>query len=252
MSDPLIPGAVRPTALDRLDPRSRVLAAVAGCVVAVTLHDPAVLIAALLSLSIGAMLAGVSLAGLGRRLRHVEGFLVVLVVLLPFTVPGRTAFMLGPLEASEPGLDRAVLVLLRVNLAAVVVFTFLAGLEPVRLGHALVRLGCPARLVHVLLFAVRFVDELRGEAARLRDAMRARAFRPIGLGHLAQSWGNFAGQLLVRAFERAERVGEAMRCRGFAGHLLVFDESRFTGLDRLAGLGLGAAFVLLLVADRLP
>ncbi len=253
MRDPLAPRADHPPSpLDRLDPRTRILAAGAAVVVTVTLRDPVVLAGALAATVLMSTLAGVGLRDLLERLAHVEGFLIVLVLLLPLTVPGDTAFALGPLPLSRPGLDRALLVLLRVNLAAVTIFVLLAGLEPARLGHGLARLGAPEKLVHVFLFAVRWVDQLREETARLRDALRARAFVSGTSRHTLRTWGNFAGTLLVRSFERAERVDEAMRCRGFAGRFLLVDDAGFGPADRLFGLLLAAVLLGALVLDRLP
>lgn len=252
MRDLLALRADRPaTRLDRLDPRTRILAAAAAILVVVALRDPVVLAGALITALVVARTLGVEIRELLERLAHVEGFLIVLVVLLPLTMPGDTAFALGPAQFSRPGLDRALLVLLRVNLAAVTIFLLLAGLEPVRLGHALARLGVPEKLVHVFLFAVRWVDHLREETARLRDALKARAFVSRTSRHTLRTWGHFAGTLLVRSFERAERVDEAMRCRGFAGRFLLVAEERFGAADRRFALTLAAALLGALVLDRL-
>ena len=47
--------------------------------------------------------------------------------------------------------------------------------------------------------------------------MRARGFRPRTSRHTWRSYGNLMGMLLVRALERAQRVEEAMLCRGYNG-----------------------------------
>ena len=236
--------------LDRLDARVRIAAAVAVVMTIVSLHSPLVLCALLPVAALFALAAGLTLAELRARLVHVEGFLVVLAVMLPLTVPGPTWISIGPIALSEPGIDRAVLVLLRVNLSAVAILILLAGLEPVRLGHALGRMGVPSKLVHVLLFAARWVALVREEARRLHDAMRARAFRASTSRHSLRSLAHFIGQLLVRAFERAERVDEAMRCRAFAGRFALVAEDRATRLDAVFAAGIGLGLLVLVVVDR--
>lgn len=242
-------GPRRP-AIDRLDGRLRLVAALAAVSAALAVQSAALLGGALTLAIALARLSGLTFRHIAARLVHVEGFLIVLVVLLPLTAPGPD-LALGPLHLSQPGLERAWLIVLRVNLCALAIFTLLGGLEPVRLGHALARLKVPAKLVHLLLFAARYVALVGEEARRLNDALRARAFRPRTSLHSLRTLAYFLGQLLVRAFERAERVDEAMRCRAFAGRFALVAHERFTRHDAVAAammaLGLGA----LLVLDRL-
>ncbi|NLH82825.1 MAG: cobalt ECF transporter T component CbiQ [Phyllobacteriaceae bacterium] len=237
--------------LDRLDARVRIVATLATVVALLTIRSPLVL-AGLLPITVAVAVAlGITMRDLRDRLVHVEGFLVVLVILLPLTVPGPTWLSLGPIALSQPGIDRAILILLRVNLAALVILTLLAGLEPVRLGHALARLGMPEKLVHVLLFTARWVGLVRDEARRLHDAMRARAFRAATSGHGFRTLAHFVGQLLVRAFERAERVDEAMRCRAFAGRFVLVAEERANIHDAVFAAGLTLGLLVVIALDRL-
>lgn len=241
--------AARPI-LDRFDPRLRVVAALAVVLTVLAVGSPRVLAAMVPAAVVAALACGTGARDLARRLGHVEGFLLVLVILLPLTVPGPAGVEIGPLSLSQAGIDRAVLILLRVNLAAVAIFTLVGGLEPVRLGHALARLGMPEKLVHLLLFAGRWVALVREEAERLHEALRARAFRAGTSRHALRTLAHFIGRLLVNAFERAERVDEAMRCRAFAGRFALVDEAGPHRHDALfaAGIALGLAFVL--VVDR--
>ena len=252
MSDVFACGA--PTSrplLDRLDARLRIGATFAAVLTIVALRSP-FLLAGLVPVAVTlAVLVGQNLRDLARRLAHVEGFLVVLALLLPITVPGPELVALGPVALSQPGVERAVLVLLRVNLCAIVIFTLLAGLEPVRFGHALARLGMPAKLVHLLLFATRYVVLIRAEASRLHDAMRARAFRGRTSRHTLRTLGHFTGQLLVRAFERAERIDDAMRCRGFVGRFALVDDGRIGRTDMFFASLIGLGLAVVIMMDRL-
>ena len=237
--------------LDRLDARVRIGAALAIVVAVLALRSLPLLVA-LVPVAAGlALLGGVRPGELAHRLKHVEGFLLVLVLLLPLTVPGEAVASLGPLAISGAGLRRALEVLARVNLAAITVTTLIGGLEPVRLGHGLAALGMPEKLVHLLLFAARWVALVREEAGRLADALRARAFRAAPTRHGLATLAAFVGQLLVRAYERAERVDEAMRCRAFSGRFALVVETRIARADRLFAALTGLALVLLLAADRL-
>lgn len=215
----------------RLDPRTRLLCALAFVIALVPLHDLISILAALGFGLLAVALARLPLAALAHRLLHIEGFLVVLVVLLPFTVPGEALFTLGPLVATGPGALKALFIVLKVNAAALTLFALVASLEPVRLGQALAALGLPERLVHLFLMTVRYVAVFRKETLRLLDAMRARGFEARSNWHSWRSLGHLAGMLLVRSLDRAERVQEAMNCRGFSGRLHFTPSGRPTWLD---------------------
>ncbi len=204
-------------AIEQLDPRTRILCACAIVLGAVSIQSQAGQIA-MLAAALGlAAFADLKPRDMLHRLLHVEGFMVVLLVLLPLTMPGRTIASLGPLALSETGLMRALAIILKVNACVLATMALLATLEPVRLGRGLASLGAPARLIHILLFLVRYQSLFREEGARLMEAMRARGFAPKLDMRTWRAYGNFTGMLLVRSMERAERVEEAMRCRGFSG-----------------------------------
>lgn len=237
--------------VDRLDQRTRIVAACGMVLAAVAMRSTAGQIA-MVATSLGLVsLAGLKSRDLLRRLLHVEGFMIVLLVLLPLTMPGRTLAQIGPLALSEEGLRRAFAIVLKVNAAALATFALLSSLEPVRLGRGLASLGMPARLVHLLLFLVRYQTLFREEGARLIEAMRARGFKP-GLNlRTWRAYGNFTGMLLVRSMERAERVEEAMRCRGFTGRFPLRATKPLRLVDLRFGASVGALLALILVWDRL-
>jgi len=203
--------------LARLDPRPRILGGLACVLAAVSMTSTTGQICMVIAALALAVLADVNWRDMLHRLAHVEGFMIVLLILLPLTMEGRALVSLGPLSLSDTGLMRALAIVLKVNAAVIATMALLATLEPVRLGRGLASLGVPARLVHLLLFLVRYQSLFREEAARLMEAMRARGFAPRLDLRTWRAYGNFTGMLLVRSMERAERVEESMRCRGFSG-----------------------------------
>ncbi len=233
-----------------LDPRMRIVAALAAVCVVAVLQRPSVQGLALTGALALCALARLAPGTLIRRLLHLEGFLLLLLVMLPFTVPGPAVMAVAGLPVSAAGLRRAGTLVLRINAAALSVTALLGTMELVRLGQGLAGLGVPAPLVQVLLIMVRYLDILRGESVRLGEAMRARGFRARAGLHTWRSIGNRIGMMVVRALERAARVDEAMRARGYAGRMPV--DAPFTLKARdgvFAGLLVGA-LLLLLLADR--
>ncbi|RWR31820.1 cobalt ECF transporter T component CbiQ [Sinirhodobacter populi] len=202
----------------------------------------------------GAALAVLAVASFGRvplrRLRHVEGFVLLLFVMLPFTLPGTPLLTLGPLEMSREGLARAALLACKVLASALVLLAFLGAVEPARLGAALHALRLPEPLVRIFALTPRYLALIRDEIRRLHEAMRARGFRPGTNRHSWRSYGNLIGMVILRALDRTRRVDEAMRCRGFTGRFPHAALPRpglrdWRGVVLTAGLG-----VVLVLADR--
>lgn len=233
----------------RLDPRTRVILAVLFSLTVVAVDNLAALGLALAAALIFAVLARLSWAGTLRRMLALEGFMLVVLALLPFTVPGRVVAEPLGLAVSAEGLTQAAAIALRANAVAVALMALLGSMEVVALGRALGRLGAPQRLVHLFLFTVRYVAVLEREYARLRLAMRARAFRPTAGLHCWRSIGYLFGMLMVRSLERAERIDAAMRCRGFTGRFPSLEDDghgRPGALDW--GFGAASTAALALVA----
>jgi cobalt/nickel transport system permease protein len=146
-----------------------------------------------------------------------NAFVLMLVLVLPWSVPGEAVVIVGKAEFTREGAAFAARIALRANIVLIALTAFFATMEPIAAGHALQRLRVPNRLVLLLMFTVRYIGVFEQEYLRLRQAMRVRGFVPRLDAHTLRSYGYLTGMLLVHAFDRSERVLEAMRCRGFTG-----------------------------------
>lgn len=253
MSAPLLLAPPRvPAWLAARDPRLRVLAALAWTLVVLSLTQPLVLLLALSAALVLALAAGFRPRLLIRRLLALEGFMLVLLVTLPFSLPGEAEFQLGPLIGSWAGLERGVVILLKANGVLLGLLALVGSLEPVVLGHALARLGLSPKLTHLFLFTVRYLGVLYGEYGRLRQALRARAFVARADRHTWRTLGWLLGMLLVRGLERARRIQDAMRCRGFQGRFYLLEATAWQRVDHAWGGGLGLLLAGLLILDHWP
>ncbi len=195
-------------------------------------------------------------SGFGRRrslhrLLATNGFVLFLWATVPWTYPGQTMAMVGPLRITQEGIAVCLLVTLKAN-AIMAAFMALAGTIPShRMGHALQRLRLPAKMCALIAFTCRYLDTLSREYVTLRTAATLRGFRPRTSLQSYRTYAYLAGMLLVKSVERSQRVYEAMRCRGFNGTFHSLDS---TEPDRRDTLFLGAALLtslLLVAADQL-
>lgn len=223
--------ASRNDRLKLLDPRLRLITALLFALTVVSLQQIPLLLLTLLLALATAVWAGLSGPLLLKRLLAMEGFMVVLLIMLPFSVPGESLLTLGPFSASLAGLQRALEIALKANAVVILLLALVGTLEPVVLGHALGQLRLPEKLIHLFLFSVRYIGVLFDEYQRLRLAMRARAFMAGSNRHTWRTFGWLLGMLLVRSLERSERILAAMKCRGFNGRLYLLQQNSWRRRD---------------------
>jgi len=215
----------------RIDPRLRVVAAaVFAVLVALACRFPT-LGAAVVVAIVAAAIARLSPGQVWRRLLPLNMLMLVLLVVLPLGAGGPPAATIGPVTFSQEGLLLAASIALKGNAIVLAMLALLGSLDATTLGHALSHLHVPQKLAHLLLFTVRYVDVLHREGLRLRAAMRVRAFRPRISLHTYRSYGYLVGMLLVRGFDRSERILAAMKCRGFQGRFYMLDHFAFSRAD---------------------
>jgi cobalt/nickel transport system permease protein len=233
--------------IHRLDPRVKALAAFGFAITTALADRPAALASAMaiaVALALAAKLPGRAVAG---RLAVVNGFVLLLWVMLPFTYPGEPLLHIGPLAASRAGVEYALLITVKSNAIVLACIALLSTTHMVDLGRALSRLRVPDKLVHVLLFMLRYLGEAWREYQLLSTAMKLRSFRPRTTLHTYRSYANMMGMLLVSSYSRAEAVYGAMLCRGFGGTFHSMDDFRMTGRDVLFGASMAGALVVIAV-----
>jgi cobalt/nickel transport system permease protein len=180
-------------------------------------------------------------------------FLAPFVLSLPFLLRQREAsFALGP-WAVPYGLGVALLLAVKA-LAIVTIMLVLLATAPLDATLKAARaLRIPGLLVQLGLLTYRYAFVLAGEWRRLRVALRVRGYRNRASRHSYRTLGHVAGTLLVRGVERAERVGQAMRCRGFDGRFRSLARFDTRAQDVIAFLVLAGASVGLWLWDlRMP
>jgi len=248
----LVPNGDVPGWLGSVDPRVRIIVAVAYAIVVVACVRIEVLALAF-ALSVALLLASrLPTKRTLKRMAAMDGFILFMLVLLPFTVPGDPIFTLWGFTASWQGVFRAVEIALTANAVVLALLLLVGTMEPVTLGHALHALKMPERLVHLLMFSIRYIGTLREEYLRLRTAMKVRGFRPGTNWHTYRSYGYLVGMMLVRAVERSERILGAMKCRGFSGRIRMLHRFEATRTDLRFALAASAAMVALLWLDVSP
>jgi cobalt/nickel transport system permease protein len=235
--------------LRRLDPRWKLAALLlaAGAVASLrSLPAAALGLAGALALALLARLPG---RWYMMRLGATAVFLAPFVLTLPFLLRDRgTSPALG-LWHVPYGLAVALLLSAKALTIVTLLLVLLATAPLESTLKAAHSLRLPGLLVHLALLTYRYLFVIASELGRLRVALRVRGYRNRATRHSYRTVGHVAGTLLARSAERAERVGQAMRCRGFDGRFRSLSGFRTRPADVLAFLLVAGAAASLLVWD---
>ena len=204
----------------RIDPRLRVGAAVLfSCTAAVCGRFEPLFVCLMTAVALTVM-ARLDPRQVVRRLLLVNGLILFLWAVLPLTTEGSAVLTIGPVAVTDEGLLLSARITLKSN-AILLALIALVATQPIgTLGHALNRMKMPDKLVHLLLITYRYIFVLEQEYSRLARAARVRCFTPKTGIHTYRTYAYLAGMLFVRASVRAQRVYQAMLCRGFRGRYI--------------------------------
>ncbi len=217
----------------QLDPRVRVVTSFAFAIL-VALSEKFLTLGISLAFSLLLVIAaGIVHRRICRRFIELNAFILFLLVFLPLSLPGRPLFSIGELVWSVEGVFKATMIALKANSIMLIFAALIATMEPIQLGLALNRLGCPDKLTHILFFAVRYLEVIHQEYTRLMNAIKLRCFHPGFNRHTFKTYGYLVGMLLVKSIDRSERILEAMKCRGFQNRFYTLTTLTFAKSDVL-------------------
>lgn len=152
------------------------------------------------------------------------------IVLIPFVLVAMLFPILGSgdrvdvfgMSLSEQGLWDLWNVLVKAGLGFLVAVVLGATTEIADLLRGLDALHMPRIVTAIIGFAVRYIDIVGADFARMRVAIASRGYGRRSLG----AWGIYArsiGTMFVRTYERGERVYLAMLSRMYRGTMPVMD-----------------------------
>lgn len=152
------------------------------------------------------------------RLRYPGLFILAVILILPF-VSGQTVVLsIGPLDVRQEGLISVFsiatrfLSILTIGLVLFSTTPFLTTIKSMR------ALGLPSILADMAFLFFRYLFEISDDLRRMEMAMRLRGLRVRRFSlHALRTLAWLGGSILVRSYERADRVYKAMILRGY-GH----------------------------------
>ncbi len=238
--------------LGRLDARWKLAAVAVAASCAAAVRTPLSAVAFWPRAVLLAILGRLPWRWCAARLGPVLLFVAVFAVPLIF-LPGKDAavWKVGPASLSLSGATTALVLFCK---AAALVLLALVVLATAPLDATLKAahdLYVPGLLVQLAILSYRYVFVLAEELGKLRVALRVRGYRNRADLHCYRTIGSVTGGLLVRGWEQGERVGHAMRCRGFDGRFRSLSGFHTTVADVLTFVVVAGAAVGIVAADFL-
>jgi cobalt/nickel transport system permease protein len=172
------------------------------------------------------VLAELPIGPIFRRILLVEPFIIGIGILNPLF--DHQVFILGGLTISR-GWVTFFSVFLKCGFTVTAALLLIATTGMDSLASALRMLKIPRLFVLQLLLTYRYISVLMEEVARTLRAYSLRA--PQQKGVHRSVWGSLAGQIIIRTFERAQRIYQAMCLRGFAGEYNIGDYRKIKAPD---------------------
>ncbi|HGY12015.1 MAG TPA: cobalt ECF transporter T component CbiQ [Desulfobacterales bacterium] len=183
------------------------------------------------------------------RLKPLFWFLLMIWIILPLTFEGETIFQYSWLKISGSGVILCGKITIK-SIAILLLFTALiATMTIASLGNGLHRIHVPDKMVFLLLMSYRYISVIEEEYRKLLRAAKFRGFRPGTNLHSYKTFAYLAGMLFVRASVRAQRVYQAMLCRGFNQKFHTLDVYLPNRLNSLFLMGIFAASLSLVIFE---
>jgi len=233
----------------RLDPRGKIVVVFLFSMLVAAANRLQVLLCALVLGLLMVLAAKVPVKELIRRLMPVNMLILFLWFFLPFTFGGEPLFFMGSLAVTREGVFYATRISIKSNAMMLMLIALVASTPIFSIGHAMHQLKIPKKIVHLFFFTYRYIHAIYREYLRLKNSIKIRGFIPKTDLHTYKTFAYMVGMLLVRSFDRAHRVHNAMLCRGFKGDLYSLKKFSFKTNDIVSIIFMMAMIVIMGVME---
>ena len=227
----------------RLDPRAKLLTTLVYMISVISFEKYAT--GALLPFTLYPIilmtLADLPVGYLIKRVLWVSPFAVLVGIFNPL-LDQQILLEIGSLNISG-GWISFVSLILRFFLTVLAAYILIASTGFYAICQALEKIGVPNIFVMQLLFLYRYAFVLGEECARIVRSLQMRA--PLQHTLTLRSFTVIAGSLFIRTTTRAQRIYQAMCCRGYAGQIDLAKPLRWQTKDTLFSIGFIGLFLFL-------
>lgn len=237
------------SAIQVWDPRLKIASLGAFALITAMLQTiPVVLFAFAVSVTL-LILSKIPMGFVYNAMKWLVVLLLPFFIILPVTYPGEVATEFLGIPYAIEGVRLSVMIVLKAVTVMTTAFVIFGSARFDISMIALQELKCPHVIVQMLLFAYRYIFLFLAEMKRLDTAMKARGFVKKPNLYTMKVVGGFVGTLLIRSFERTERIYKAMLSKGYRGTLHTMVEFEADGKDKMKALAMVVIILLIVGGD---
>lgn len=242
------------SALHRMDARVKFICAIAAVFGAVALTRSEFAVIPIIVCLVLVVYARASLKGYLKRLMY-PFYVAIVVAVVQLFVGGHivaTVPYLGWHIYSE-GITFSILIFARVLAAASILNLLITVTTMETLLDSLAWFRIPTVILDTTMLMYRYITVVSDEKARIYKAQESRCgyTKSVGIFRKLSNYGTVGGMLLVKSFDRALKVGDAMVSRGYTGtsSLFRYTTKRMEKKDIIIGIFVVSAVIALLLAN---
>jgi cobalt/nickel transport system permease protein len=204
--------------LDKVDLRIKIIAVIVLSIIAAIAEQILVLGQLLVLAGLLVAISNLKLVTLRDRLISINIFVLFMWLIMPVSVGGEVVADFNLFKISKAGLNYALQITLRANAIMMLIISLLSTAKTINLIRALEELYIPQKLIYLFLLMFRYLHVLQVEYQNLWSAMLIRGFKRRSFSwHTYKHYAYLIAMVLIKSYERSQKVYEAMLCRSFSG-----------------------------------
>ncbi|MDC1071504.1 cobalt ECF transporter T component CbiQ [Acidimicrobiia bacterium] len=171
---------------------------------------------------------------------------ILFALFLPFLSSGNNDVVMTILsfDVYRTGLLEMLAILFKATSGVSLGIVLTATTTNIEIIYGLQKLKLPSIIIAIMSFSIRYIDVFIDEFKRVKISMQSRGYIEKGIKNLIPI-AYASGAMLIRGYERGERVYLSMVSRGFNG-VIELQERQYMKSNYLLCLAISSVFVLIL------
>ena len=171
---------------------------------------------------------------------------ILFALFLPFLSSGNNDVVMTILsfDVYRTGLLEMLAILFKATSGVSLGIVLTATTTNIEIIYGLQKLKLPSIIIAIMSFSIRYIDVFIDEFKRVKISMQSRGYFEKGIKNLIPI-AYASGAMLIRGYERGERVYLSMVSRGFNG-VIELQERQYMKSNYLLCLAISSVFVLIL------
>lgn len=205
------------TFIHKMNPKAKVISFFILILSASSVTNPVGVVLIFVFSCLTIVLSRIPIKYIWKRL-YVPVFLIVfmfLILLISFT--GNPIYSFGPLYMTKEGIEFSKMILLRSLSCLFFAFILFETTRFEKIIYVLYYFRIPNILIQILMLSYRYIFVLLNELAGMFNAAVAKGFSPKLTIKNLTVFGNMIGMLLIKSYERGDRVYYSMVSKGYTG-----------------------------------